>query len=317
VPAPVPGGTRAPKGKHVRHGRYPLLAAFLLPPLALYGYFVISPYLQTFLISVTDWQGLSPNYEFVGLDNFRRLWHDHYVWNALAHNLWLLILLPLLTIALGLFFATMLNVGGRGGRGAVTGVRGSAAYKLIYFAPQMLSVAIIGVLWTEIYNPRSGLINGALRAIGVEGPIWLGDPDVAFWAVLAVMVWSNVGFYVVLFGAAMQAVPRDIYEAAALDGASRFVTMVRITVPLLWDTIQVAWVYLAIIAMDSFAIIQIMTHGGPSFATDVIGERLYDVSFGESKFGYGSAIGVVMFFLTLTITIAALRLSRRERIELS
>lgn len=301
----------------MKHGRYPLLVAFLLPPLALYGYFVASPYLQTFLISATDWQGLSPTFEFVGLENFQRLWHDHYVWNALQHNLWLLILLPVLTIALGLFLATMLNVGGRGGRGAVTGVRGSSVYKLIYFAPQMLSVAVIGVLWTEIYNPRSGLINGALASVGITGPVWLGDPDVAFWAVLAVMVWSNVGFYVVLFGAAMQAVPRDIYEAAALDGASRFATMVRITVPLLWDTIQVAWVYLAIIAMDSFAVIQIMTRGGPGFATDVIGERLYDVSFGESKFGYGSAIGVVMFFLTLTITIAALRLTRRERIELS
>lgn len=302
----------------MKHGRYPLLAAFLLPPLALYGYFVVSPYLQTFLISTTDWQGLSPDFDFVGLDNFRRIWHDEYVWNALRHNLYLLILLPVLTIALGLFFATMLNVGGRGGRGGVTGVRGSSIYKFVIFVPQMLSVAIIGVLWSELYNPRSGLINGGLRALGIAGPVWLGDPDIAFWAVLAVMVWANVGFYVVLFGAAMQAVPRDIYEAAALDGASRFTTMVRITMPLLWDTIQVAWVYLAIIAMDAFALIQIMTPGGgPSSSTDVIGERLYDVSFGDGKFGYGSAIGVVMFFLTLTVTIAALRLTRRERIELS
>lgn len=299
----------------MKHGRYPLLAAFLLPPLALYGYFVVSPYLQTFLISTTDWHGLSPDFDFVGLDNFRRIWHDEYVWNALRHNLYLLILLPVLTIALGLFFATMLNVGGRGG---VTGVRGSSIYKFVIFVPQMLSVAIIGVLWSELYNPRSGLINGGLRALGIAGPVWLGDPDIAFWAVLAVMVWANVGFYVVLFGAAMQAVPRDIYEAAALDGASRFTTMVRITMPLLWDTIQVAWVYLAIIAMDAFALIQIMTPGGgPSSSTDVIGERLYDVSFGDGKFGYGSAIGVVMFFLTLTVTIAALRLTRRERIELS
>jgi N-acetylglucosamine transport system permease protein len=301
----------------VKYGRYPLLAAFLLPPLALYGYFVLSPYLQTFLISTTDWHGLSQDFNFVGLDNFRRIWHDEYVWNALKHNLLLLILLPLLTIALGLFFATMLNVGGRSGRGGITGVRGSSVYKFVIFVPQMLSVAIIGVLWSELYNPRGGLINGGLRALGITGPVWLGDPKVAFWAVLAVMVWSNVGFYVVLFGAAMQAVPRDIYEAAALDGASRFVTAVRITVPLLWDTIQVAWVYLAIIAMDSFALIQIMTGGGPSNSTDVIGERLYDVAFGDGKFGYASAIGVVIFFFTLTITIAALRLTRRERIELS
>jgi N-acetylglucosamine transport system permease protein len=303
----------------VKHGKYPLLVTFLLPPVALYAYFVISPYAQTFVISVTDWHGLSRDYNLVGLDNFRRLWNDHYVWNALLHNAWLLLLLPILTIGMGLFLATMLNVGGRGGRGAVTGVRGAGIYKIVYFAPQMLSVAVIGVLWTQVYNPRSGLLNAALRSVGLGGlaQVWLGDPDVAFWALLAVMVWANVGFYVVLFGAAMQSVPRDIYEAAALDGASRSATLLRITVPLLWDTIQVAWVYLAIIAMDAFALVQVMTAGGPSFATDVIGERLYDVSFGDTQFGYGSAIGVAMFFLTLTITVAALRLTRRERIELS
>ncbi|MCP2321819.1 N-acetylglucosamine transport system permease protein [Hamadaea flava] len=301
----------------MKHGKWPLLATFLLPPLALYAYFVISPYAQTFVISTTDWHGLSRNYNVVGLDNFKRLWNDEHIWNALLHNLWLLLLLPVVTILLGLFLATMLNVGGRSGR--ITGVWGASVYKLIYFAPQMLSVAVIGVLWTEVYNPRSGLLNAGLRAIGLDGlaQIWLGDPDVALAAVIAVMVWSNVGFYVVLFGAAMQSVPKDIYEAAALDGASRFATMFKITVPLLWDTIQVAWVYLAIIAMDSFALVQIMTRGGPSFSTDVIGERVYDVSFGDSQFGYGSAIGVVMFFLTLTITIVALRLTRRERIELS
>jgi N-acetylglucosamine transport system permease protein len=301
----------------VKHGKWPLLATFLLPPLALYAYFVISPYAQTFVISTTDWHGLTRSYNVVGLDNFTKLWKDEHIWNALLHNLWLLLLLPVLTILLGLFLATMLNVGGRAG--AVTGVRGSSIYKLIYFAPQMLSVAVIGALWVEVYNPRNGLLNGTLRAIGLDGlaQVWLGDPDVALWAVLAVMVWSNVGFYVVLFGAAMQAIPRDIYEAASLDGASRFATMFRVTVPLLWDTIQVAWVYLAIIAIDAFALVQIMTRGGPSFSTDVVGERLYDVAFGDSQFGYASAIGVVMFFLTLTITVAALRLTRRERIELS
>lgn len=301
----------------MRHGKYQLLAAFLLPPLALYGYFVLSPYAQSFIIATTNWQGLSQSYDFVGLDNFQRMWRDGHVWNALLNNAWLLLLLPLITIVLGLFLATMLNVGGRGGRAAVAGVRGSGLYKLIYFAPQMLSVSIIGVLWVEVYNPRSGLLNAALRAIGLDGlaQIWLGDPDVAFWALLAVMVWANTGFYVLLFGAAMQSVPRDIYEAAALDGAGRMVTLVRITVPLLWDTIQVAWVYLAILALDGFALVQIMTRGGPNFSTDVVGQRLYDVAFNESQFGYGSAIGVVMFFLTLTVTVGALRLTRRERIE--
>jgi len=301
----------------MRHGRIPLLLTFLLPPLALYGYFVLSPYAQAFLVATTNWGGLSPDYEFVGLDNFRRLLSDKYVWNALKNNGILLLLLPTLAIALGLFFASMLNVAGRGGRAGITGVRGSAIYKVVYFFPQVLSIAIIGVLWKEIYNPRSGMLNGFLRAVGLDALAqpWLGDTSLALWAVLAVMVWSNVGFYVVLFGAAMQSIPKDIYEAALLDGASRIATLFRVTIPLLWDTVQVAWIYLAIIALDGFALVQIMTRGGPAFSTDVTGLRIYDTAFGESKFGYASAMGVAMFFLTLSVAVLALRLTRRERIE--
>jgi N-acetylglucosamine transport system permease protein len=301
----------------MRHGKYPLLAAFLLPALGVYATFVISPYAQAFFIAMTDWQGLSSDFNLVGFDNFVYLFKNSYMWNALWHNVLLMLLLPVLTIALGLFLASMLNVGGGGGR--VRGVGGSGFYKIIFFAPQVLSVAIIGVLWKEIYNPRSGLLNGGLRAIGLDGlaKAWLGDPAYAFWAVLAVMVWANAGFYVVLFGAAMQSIPRDIYEAAALDGTSRWTTLWRITLPLVWDTVQVAWVYLAILALDGFALIQVMTRGGPNFSTDVVGQRMYDVAFGEFRFGQGSAIGVIMFFLTLSITVVALRLTRRERIEFS
>jgi N-acetylglucosamine transport system permease protein len=290
----------------------------LVPPLLLYGYFVLSPYAQAFGVAMTDWGGLSTQYHYVGLANFRHLLSDGYMWNALKHNGILLAVLPLVTILLGLFFATMLNVGGRRGRAGVVGVRGSAFYRVIYFAPQVLSVAIIGVLWGEIYNPRSGLLNGVLRAVGLDALArpWLGDPRFAFWALLAVMAWSNVGFYVVLFGAAMQAIPRDLYEAALLDGASRSAIFWRLTVPLLWDTVQVAWIYLAVVALDAFAIVQIMTRGGPDFSTDVIGQRMYDTAFGDFKFGYASAIGVAMFFLTLSVAVLALRVTRRERVEL-
>jgi N-acetylglucosamine transport system permease protein len=188
----------------------------------------------------------------------------------------------------------------------------------VYFFPQVLSVALIGVLWREMYAPNSGLVNGALRAVGLGSLAhpWLGDPTLAFWAVLAVMIWSNVGFYVVLFSAAMQSIPRDIYEAAALDGAERAQTLRRITIPLLWDTIQVAWVYLAIAALDGFAIFQIITDGGPGDSSDVIGLRQYRTAFGDSHFGYASAMGVAMFFLTLSIVVPFLRFTRRDRVEL-
>ncbi|MBM0239152.1 sugar ABC transporter permease [Micromonospora sp. ATA32] len=302
----------------MRHGKYPLIISFLVPPLVLYGVFVLSPYLQAFQISTTDWLGYSAQADPVGLANFRTLLHDGYVWNALTNNAVLLALVPVITIALGLFFATMLTMGGRKGSAGVSGVRGTAVYRLVYFFPQVLSVVIIALLWKEIYHPNSGLLNGALRAIGLPAPTWLGDPRTAFWCVLAVMVWSNVGFYVVLFGAAMQAIPRDIYEAVMLDGASRAVMLRRITIPLLWDTVQVAWIYLAIAALDGFILVQLMTTGGPNFSSDVIGLRMYDTAFGsETKFGYASAIGVVMFFLTLSVAVLALRAARRDRIEYS
>jgi N-acetylglucosamine transport system permease protein len=302
----------------MRHGKYPLIISFLVPPLILYGVFVISPYLQAFQISTTDWLGYSPDANSVGLDNFAQLFRDDFVWNAIKNNAILLALVPVLTITLGLFFATMLNMGGRSGRAGVVGVRGTSVYRTVYFFPQVLSVVIIAIVWREVYHPRAGLINSALGAFGIDGPAWLGDPSFAFWCVLAVMVWANVGFYVVLFGAAMQAIPREIYEAVLLDGASRLVTLRRITIPLLWDTVQVAWIYLAIIALDGFILVQLMTNGGPNFSSDVIGLRLYNTAFGsDTKFGYASAIGVVMFFLTLSVAVLALRASRRDRIELS
>lgn len=298
----------------MRHGRRLFAVTFLLPAVALYAVFVISPYLQAFQISTTNWAGLSPEWDYVGPDNFTRLFHDEYVWNALKNNAILLAVLPIVTIGLGLFFASMLTVGGKTG---TQGVRGAPLYRIVYFFPQVLSVAIIGVLWKEMYAPNSGLINGLLRGIGLGSLAkpWLGDPDFAFWCVLAVMVWSNVGFYVVLFGAGMQSIPREIYEAAVLDGSSRLTMLLRITVPLLWDTIQVAWVYLAILALDAFAIVQIITNGGPGFRSDVVGLRLYNTAFGDFKFGYASAIGVAMFFLTLSVAVLALRVTRRERIE--
>ena len=302
----------------MRHGKYPLIITFLVPPLLLYGLFVLSPYAQAFQISTTDWLGYSPDAEFVGLENFTALWRDEYAWNAIKNNAILLVLLPILTIGLGLFFSTMLTMGGRRGRAGVVGVRGTSFYRLVYFFPQVLSVVIIAYIWREMYHPNSGLLNGALSAFGLPTPAWLGDPRFAFWCVLAAMVWSNVGFYVVLFGAAMQSIPRDIYEAVMLDGASRWTTLFKVTIPLLWDTVQVAWIYLAIAALDGFILVQLMTDGGPNYSSDVIGLRMYNTAFGsETKFGYASAIGVVMFFLTLSVSVLALRAAKRDRIEYS
>ena len=306
----------------MRHGKYPFILAFLLPPVGIYALFVLSPYLQAMYISLTDWTGLTASQTFIGLDNFARLLNDGQLRVALRNNFILLVVVPAVTVILGLFLASMLNVGGRG-RGGVQGVRGSAMYKVVYFFPVILSVPIIAVLFTNVFAPTvaGGIVNNTLQFVGLGALTrpWLGDPNFAFWVVVLAMIWSFVGFFVVLFSAAMQSIPRDIYEAALLDGASRATTFRKITIPLVWDTVQVAWVYLAIQAMDGFALVHIILgiQGGPSRAGDVLGVALFRSAFTEFKFGYAAAIGVVLTILTMVIAVTFMRLARRERVELS
>ncbi len=314
---------RVPKpGPALQHGKNLFIVVFLLVPVAIYGLFVVSPYAQAIFISLTDWTGLTASQTFVGFDNYVRLMSDDQFLVALKNNAILLVVVPAVTVLLGLFFASMLNVGRRG-RSGVTGVRGSGIYKVVYFFPQVLSVAIVGVLFKYVFAPTEagGLLNGFLRAVGLDALAvpWLGDPDFAFWCVVLVMIWSFVGFYVVLFSAAMQAIPKDIYEAALLDGAGRFTTFRHVTLPLVWDTVQVGWVYVAIQAMDAFAFVHIMLgiSGGPSRSGDVLGVALYRSAFNDYRFGYASALGVVLLVLTLVVAVLFLRVARRERVELS
>ncbi|KUJ68767.1 ABC transporter permease [Streptomyces albus subsp. albus] len=300
--------------------KYGFVAGFLGLPLAIYAIFVISPFVQAIYYSFTDWTGLSSDFKMVGFKNYDWLLHDDLFWTALWHNILLLLVLPLVTLGLGLFFAFMLNVGGRGRRNAaIAGVRGAGIYKIVYFFPQVLSIAIVALLFQFTYNPRDGALNAALDAMGLDSleQLWLGDPDLALWCLMAVMVWSNVGFYVVLFSAGMSSIPRDFYEAALLDGANRFHTFFRITLPLLWDTVQTGWIYMGIIALDAFAVVQIMTvgPGGPADSTQVMGYYVYTKTFRDGQAGRATAIGVAMLVVTLVFALIVSRLGRRERLE--
>jgi len=288
-------------GPALQHGKYLFIVVFLLFPVGIYGLFTVSPYVQAIWISLTDWSGLTGTQTFIGLDNYVKLFTDDQFLVALKNNAILLVVVPAVTVLLGLFFASMLTVGRRGKSG-VQGVRGSAVYKIVYFFPQVLSVAIVGVLFKYVFAPTEagGILNGLLRGIGLDSlaTAWLGDPDFAFWCVVLVMIWAFVGFYVVLFSAAMQSIPKDIYEAALLDGATR---------------------YVAIQSMDAFAFVHIMLgiDGGPSRAGDVLGVAMYRTAFNDYRFGQASAIGVVLLIVTLLVSVLFLRLARRERVELS
>jgi N-acetylglucosamine transport system permease protein len=306
----------------MQHGKYRFIVGFLVVPLAMYALFVIWPFIQSMYYSFTDWTGLSPDFKMVGFANYRRMLNDDTFWSSLQHSLTFALLLPVVVLGLALFFAFMLNVGGRRRKGAaIAGVRGSGFYKIVYFFPQVLSIAIVALLLGFAFNPNSGLINSTLSGVGLDDvqPNWLGDPSLALWVVMAVLVWSQVGFFVVLFSAGMASIPKDFYEAALLDGANRVTTFFRITLPLLWDTVQSGWVYMGILALgaESFAVVQIMTvgPGGPDNSTNVLTLLVYQRAFRDGQAAYATTIGVALLLVTLAFAAIVMRLGRRERLE--
>jgi N-acetylglucosamine transport system permease protein len=312
----------------MQHGKARFITGFLALPVALYVFYVIYPFAQTVYYSFTNWGGYSDTQDFVGVDNYVRLIHDELIRKAFWHNVFFLITVPIFTIVLALLFAFLLNVGGRGGRAGVRGVRGSSVYKVIFFFPQVLSLVVVAIMWGAIYRGDSqGLLNGLLIKIGLvdpEHPLrfvadpspFLGIPAVLWW-LLIIAVWGGVGFYMVLFSAAMQSIPKDIFEAALLDGSGRVNTFVRITLPLLRDTVSVAWVYLGFIALDMFALVYVMTpsQGGPDHASEIFASVINFTAFNKGQFGYACSIAVALAIFTVLLAMLQLRITRRERIE--
>ena len=307
----------------MRQGKYPFLISFLVLPLVIFFVFVVSPYAQAFYLALTNWTGYTPSYDFVGLQNFRYLFGvgsapDAIFWAGLRNNLILLVVVPAVTIAIALFFASMLNLSGSTKGGQIRGVTGSAFYRILFFIPQVISVAALAIMFQQVFQP-GGLLNSLLRLLGVaDPPSWLANPNTALLAVIAVMIWMNVGFYMVYFSAAMSGIPRELIEAAAIDKAGRFATFMRITLPLLRPSVVVAFVYLGIAALDAFAIVQLMTigPGGPENSTTVMALSIYKNFKEQGLFGYATAQGIVLFVLTLVLAGFTLRITRREQVEL-
>ncbi len=298
----------------MHHHKYRLIIPFLLPATILYGVFVVYPYVQAMLISFTDWRGLSNRRPYVGMENYRDLWEDERFREALTRNGQLLVTLPLVTIAIALIFASLFAQGG----GAVGG---ASFYRIVFFFPQVMPVVVVGILWSYIYSPNSGLLNGVLRGIGLESAgrtSWLTDASTVLWAVVAVTIWSSVGFYMVIFLAAMQSIPTSFYEAAILDGASRWTSFRDITFPLIWESVRTSLIYLAIAALDFFILITVLAGGSTTTGArraEVAALYLYNQAFERSRWGYASAIGVVLLILTLLLSVVIMRVTRRETYE--
>ncbi|MFC7241113.1 carbohydrate ABC transporter permease [Catellatospora aurea] len=300
----------------MRQGKYPFVIGFLIAPLALYGMFVLRPIAAAVQVSMTNWSGLSPDFDFVGLENFQKLLDDDKVWLAAKHHVFLLVTLPVITIALALFFAFLLNMGGGTRGGVMTGVWGSKFYRVVFFLPQVLAVVIVGVIFGRVYAPDgSGILNRFLELFGVDAVQFMAE--YGLWSILGVLVWQAVGFYVVLFAAGMSSIPAEIYEAAVMDGASRVTIFFRVTIPLLMETVKVAWVYLGILAMDAFALVMVLSidEGGPDGATTVLPVQIYKSGIRESDYGYASALGVALAVFTIIFAVLSLRGGKRNAVE--
>ncbi|CAA9553842.1 MAG: hypothetical protein AVDCRST_MAG19-1051 [uncultured Thermomicrobiales bacterium] len=297
----------------MHYQKYRLIVPFLLPAILLYGVFVVWPYAQAIYVSMTSWRGVSPSRPFVGLDNYRRLAEDSRFVEALSRNGQLLIVLPLVTIAISLVFAALFTQGGQA-------IPGAGFYRIVFFFPQVIPAVIVGILWSYVYTPNIGLLNGVLRNVGLGGlqRSWLTDPATVLWAVVAVAIWSSVGFYMVIFLAAMQSIPSSFYEAAVLDGATRWSSFRDITFPLIWETVRTSIIYLSIAALDFFILIIVVSGGSTTMGAqraEVAALYLYNQAFDKNRWGYASAIGVVLLLLTLVLSVGIMRLTRRETYE--
>ena len=300
---------RVPKQKS-RFNWTPYL--FLAVPLIVYLVWIIGPVLYTFYLSLTDWDGISPEAKYIGLKNFDTLFSS--LGNtlpsafefALFNNLrWLLVFITV-PVAVGLGLAVLLN----------QGIRGDRVFKMGIFLPQILSFAVIALLWAWVYNPRAGLINSFLMSIGVQDPpAWLADKQLAIWAIIFAASWRQIGYIMILYVAGLKNVDPTLLEAAKVDGASKWRTFWKITFPLLAPITAIVVVISIIDSLRSFDMIWVMTRGGPGNATNVLAVLMYIQSFNNYKMGLGAATAVVLFAISFVFIVAYLSRVMKDELE--
>jgi len=294
----------------MKYGQKRFIFGFLFIPLILYSIFVILPFVSSMLIAFTRWRGVSANITFNGVDNLVRLVQDELFWNALKNNASILLSLPVITISMALLFAALF----------ARGLRGQRFFRITFFFPQVLSAAVVAVLFGFVYHPTIGILSSLLGALGFKGLAsfpWLGETNTVLPSIIFVAIWQSVGFYMVLFIASMQSIPTEYYEVAKIDGANEWDLFWGITLPLMRDTLRTAIVFLMIGAMDMFAYVSILTNetGGPGRAAEVLSSYLYGEAFRRQNFGYATMLALVLMLLVLGLSVIGLRAGNQDVIE--
>lgn len=273
----------------------------VLPAVILTLMFTIWPTVQALYLSFTNATSLGLNNKFMWLDNYIYMFHDKSFIQALKNTAKLMAVVPVITIFCSLVLAFVLNQ---------CKLKEMVLYRTIFYFPNIVSLTVVGIIWSFVFHPNVGIINKILGAVGLESlqRSWLGDSKTALWCIAFTLLWQAAGYYMVMHIAAMDGISPEIYESATLDGASAWRKLVSITMPLMKDIIGITFVLALSGTINlSFVLSQVMTGGGPNGASSVLLQYMYTQGFVNGNFGYAMAITV----FTLAISVALSMLSRK------
>lgn len=273
----------------------------VLPAVILTLMFTIWPTVQALYLSFTNATSLGLNNKFVGLDNYIYMFHDKSFIQALINTAKLMAVVPVITIFCSLVLAFVLNQ---------CKLKEMVLYRTIFYFPNIVSLTVVGIIWSFVFHPNVGIVNKILGAVGLESlqRSWLGDSKTALWCIAFTLLWQAAGYYMVMHIAAMDGISPEIYESATLDGASAWRKLISITMPLMKDIIGITFVLALSGTINlSFVLSQVMTGGGPNGASSVLLQYMYTQGFVNGNFGYAMAITV----FTLAISVALSMLSRK------
>ena len=273
----------------------------VLPAVILTLMFTIWPTVQALYLSFTNATSLGLNNKFVALDNYIYMFHDKSFIQALKNTAKLMAVVPVITIFCSLVLAFVLNQ---------CKLKEMVLYRTFFYFPNIVSLTVVGIIWSFVFHPNVGIVNKILGAVGLESlqRSWLGDSKTALWCIAFTLLWQAAGYYMVMHIAAMDGISPEIYESATLDGASAWRKLVSITMPLMKDIIGITFVLALSGTINlSFVLSQVMTGGGPNGASSVLLQYMYTQGFVNGNFGYAMAITV----FTLAISVALSMLSRK------
>ncbi len=295
--------------KQKGRGRFVFLC--VAPAVILFTVFMVIPTLQVFWLSLFKWGGYSAEGKtFVGLSNFQKLLGDEKFLKSFQNTILLIVLVTIVTFAFALVFAGILTR---------EKIKGQNFFRIIFYIPNILSVVVIAAIFNAIYDPNSGLLNSILslfRSVKDNPVLWLGDRKLVVFSLAGAMVWQAIGYYMVMYMASMSAVPESLYESASLEGAGRVRQFFQITIPLIWTNIRTTLTFFIISSINlSFLFVKAMTSGGPDGASEVFLSYMYQQAYTNSSYGYGMAIGVVVFLFSFALSAIVNAVTKREPLE--